>query len=62
MLQDYVSFREMLEGVQRTRYGVNGRTGGKTGGGFGQSISKWLMEKATDSVRQNKRLVKNSTA
>ena len=45
--QDFVSFRELLEGVQRTRYGVNGQTASTTGS-LQQSLNNWLMNIATE--------------
>ena len=56
--QEFVSFRELLEGVQRTRYGVNGQTPGP-GGRFQQSLNNWLMNIATEP---NSRKVKNMAA
>lgn len=57
--QDEVSFRELLEGVQRTRYGVNGRTPGSANS-LQQSLSNWLIGLAGDSPSAKK--AKNAVA
>ena len=54
--QDFVTFRELLEGVQRTRYGVNGQT--PMVGSLQQSLNNWLMNIATDPAN-NSRKAKN---
>ncbi|GAX80849.1 hypothetical protein CEUSTIGMA_g8284.t1 [Chlamydomonas eustigma] len=56
--QDHVTFRELLEGVQRTRYGVNGQTPNPTGS-LQQNFNNWLMNLATDP---SNRRVKNAVA
>ena len=56
--QDFVSFRELLEGVQRTRYGVNGGTA-PAGGSLQQSLTNWMMNIATEP---SKRKAKNAVA
>ena len=56
--QDFVSFRELLEGVQRTRYGVNGGTA-PAGGSLQQSLTNWMMNIATEP---SKRKAKSAVA
>jgi cell division protease FtsH len=54
--QDDVGMRELLEGVQRTRFGVDGRGGGAAGGlRLPAGVQKWMMDMAVgDSGRQVK--------
>jgi cell division protease FtsH len=54
--RDDVGMRELLEGVQRTRFGVDGRGGGAAGGlRLPAGVQRWLMDVATgDSGRQVK--------
>lgn len=55
--QDVVTQLELLEGLQRTRYGVDGRSA--TGSGFSRQLQSWLMDMA---VGGNSRQVKVGTA
>lgn len=51
--QDFVTFRELLEGVQRTRYGVNGQSPGPAGS-LQQTLNNWLLNLATDTPASRK--------
>jgi ATP-dependent Zn protease len=54
---DTVGLQDLLEGVQRTRFGVNG--GPNKQGGLQQRLNKWLLDGVAE---QAKRPVKVSTA
>jgi ATP-dependent Zn protease len=52
--QEDVGMRELIEGVQRTRFGVDGRGGGSAVGLLGGQVQKWLMDVATGPERSRK--------
>lgn len=47
---EVVSIRELIEGVQRTKFGVDGRGGPQ--GGFTKALSSWLMDLAVGPERK----------
>ncbi|KAG2498816.1 hypothetical protein HYH03_003009 [Edaphochlamys debaryana] len=53
--RDEVSLRDLLGGAQRTRFGVNGRSGGNA---FGGGVAQWLQQRLLDAAAPDKRLVK----
>ncbi|KAG2432568.1 hypothetical protein HXX76_008912 [Chlamydomonas incerta] len=53
--RDSVGLRDLLQGAQRTRFGVNGRSGANAfGGGLSQRLSSWLLDVAAPDKRQVK--------
>ncbi|KAG2454133.1 hypothetical protein HYH02_001169 [Chlamydomonas schloesseri] len=50
--RDSVSLRDLLQGAQRTRFGVNGRSGANAfGGALSQRLSNWLLDVAAADRR-----------
>lgn len=45
-----VTLVDLLEGLQRTKFGVDGRTGGATTTGFGGQVQKWLLDRAKETA------------
>ncbi|MEW5304747.1 MAG: hypothetical protein WDW36_007338 [Sanguina aurantia] len=45
-----VTLVDLLEGLQRTKFGVDGRTGGATTSGVGGQVQKWLLDRAKETA------------